>query len=48
VPAANLWLLAEQWYEGRLSADWTPRSRAAAQQVLTDAGFVGAFWSLTN
>lgn len=46
MPAANLWLLAETWYEGRLSPDWQPRPRAASQRLLTDAGFVGGFWSL--
>jgi hypothetical protein len=35
VPAANLWLLAETWYDGRLSPDWKPRPRAASQQLLT-------------
>ena len=48
VPAANLWLLAERWYDGRLSPDWKPRPRDASQQLLTDTGFVGAFWSLAN
>jgi hypothetical protein len=46
MPAANLWYLSQSWYEGRLSPDWTPRSRDTAQQILTDAGFAGAFWSL--
>jgi hypothetical protein len=46
MPAANLWYLSQHWYEGRLSPDWTPRSREHSQQLLSDAGFVGPFWSL--
>jgi hypothetical protein len=48
VPAAKLWLLAETWYDGRLSPDWTPRPRAASQQLLSAAGFTGPFWSLAD
>ena len=46
MPAANLWYLSQSWFEGRLSPDWKPRSPDAAQQLLTDAGFTGPFWSL--
>ena len=46
MPASNLWFLSQSWYEGRLSFDWKPRSREASQQLLSDAGFVGAFWTL--
>ena len=46
MPVANLWSLARTWYEGRLAPDWKPRSRDASQQLLTDAGFAGPFWSL--
>ena len=45
-PAGNLWTLAEHWFDGRLSPDWQPRSREQSQQVLSDAGFSGPFWSL--
>ena len=46
MPAANLWHLSKQWFEGRLAADWKPRPRDRSQQLLTDAGFVGEFWTL--
>jgi len=46
MPAAKLWALSQNWFEGRLSRDWKPRSGAQAQQLLTDAGFIGSFWSL--
>ena len=46
MPAASLWSLSRQWFDGRLSPDWTPRSREASQQLLDAAGFVGPFWSL--
>jgi len=48
MPAANLWLLSQSWYMGRLSFDWKPRPREASQQLLFDAGFVGSFWSLAD
>lgn len=46
MPAANLWKLAQPWFEGRLSRDWKPRSTGQKQQLLTDNGFVGSFWTL--
>jgi hypothetical protein len=46
MPAANLWQLSQQWYAGRLSADWKPRPRELSQELLRDAGFTGAFWTL--
>jgi len=48
MPAANLWTLSQSWFEGRLSPDWKPRSRAASQKLLTEAGFAGSFWSLAD
>lgn len=48
MPAANLWALSQSWFDGRLSADWKPRSRAASQQLLSDCGFAGPFWSLAD
>lgn len=46
MPAANLWYLSQSWFEGRLSPDWKARPRDQSQQLLTDAGFVGQFWTL--
>lgn len=46
MPAANLWYLSQQWYDERLSPDWKPRARDRSQQLLSDAGFIGPFWSL--
>lgn len=46
MPASNLWFLSRSWYEGRLTFDWKPRSREVSQQLLSDAGFVGPFWTL--
>jgi len=48
MPARNLWTLSQSWFEGRLSPDWKPRSRAASQKLLTEAGFVGSFWPLAD
>ena len=48
VPAAKLWLLAQHWYDGRLSLEWKPRPQDASQQLLADAGFEGRFWSLAG
>ena len=47
MPASNLWFLSRSWYQGRLSFDWK-RSRQASQQLLSDAGFVGPFWTLAD
>ena len=46
MPAQRLWMLAKPWFEGRLSPDWKPRSTDQKQQMLTDAGFIGSFWTL--
>ena len=46
MPASNLWFLSQSWFEGRLSPDWKARPRDQSQQLLTDAGFVGEFWTL--
>jgi len=48
MPASGLWTLAQSWFDGRLSPDWKPRSRAASQKLLSAAGFVGSFWSLAD
>lgn len=46
MPAANLWELAQSWYAGRLSPGWKPRPRIESQQLLSNAGFAGSFWTL--
>ena len=46
MPADKLWGLARTWFEGRLSRDWKPRPAGQKQQLLTDAGFIGSFWTL--
>ena len=48
VPAADLFQLAQRWFEGRLSLDWKPRPLELSQQLLADAGLEGKFWSLTG
>ena len=48
MPARNLWTLSQSWFDGRLSPDWKPRSRAASQDLLSGAGFDGPFWSLAD
>ena len=48
VPAIDLWGLAQHWFDGRLALDWKPRPRDASQQLLTDAGCEGKFWSLAG
>ena len=48
MPVANLWQLSQHWYDGRLSPDWKPRPRELSQDLLRDAGFTGAFWTLAT
>ncbi len=47
VPLAQLAALAAAWYGDRLDPDWRPRSPAASQAVLDEAGLTGPFWQLT-
>jgi len=46
MPADKLWALARPWFHGRLAPDWKSKSTDQKQQMLTDAGFTGAFWTL--
>jgi len=46
MPVMNLWRLSQYWYDGRLSPDSKPRPRQLSQELLSDAGFTGSFWSL--
>jgi hypothetical protein len=44
--AAQLWTLAQRWYDDRLDADWTPHTHERMQQDLAAAGLTGEFWKL--
>ncbi len=46
IPSATMWQLAQQWYGDRLDPDWSPRTAAAAQQLLEQCGLSGDFWRL--
>ena len=39
--------LAHAWYGDRLEPDWRPRTTTQSQALLTGAGLIGPFWSLT-
>jgi hypothetical protein len=43
---ANLWHLAEHWYDGRLDRGYVRREPAAAAEYLVGVGLSGAFWGL--
>ena len=47
ISAVTVWRLAQPWYGDRLDPDWSPRTAAAAQRLLTQAGLTGDFWRLT-
>jgi hypothetical protein len=46
VPLAQLQALARRWYGDRLDPDWRPRTPAASQELLNEAGLSGPFWRL--
>jgi hypothetical protein len=46
VTAERLFALASRWYGGRLDPAWRPRTVAASQALLADAGLTGPFWEL--
>jgi Alkylmercury lyase len=46
ISAVTMWRLAQSWYGDRLDPDWSPRTTAAAQRLLTQAGLTGGFWQL--
>jgi hypothetical protein len=48
IPASTLWTLSRSWFDGRLSPDWKARSIDQSQQLLTEAGLIGAFWTLAT
>jgi hypothetical protein len=41
-----MWALSQRWYGDRLARSFTPRSIAAAQQMLEDVGLTSSFWQL--
>jgi hypothetical protein len=44
VPLEQVWRLTAPWYADRLDYDWTPRTPAAMERLLADAGLTGDFW----
>jgi hypothetical protein len=44
VPLEQVWRLSAPWYADRLDYDWTPRTPAAMERLLADAGLAGDFW----
>jgi len=44
VPLEQVWRLSVPWYADRLDYDWTPRTPAAMERLLADAGLTGDFW----
>jgi hypothetical protein len=46
IGARQLWQLAQAWYGNRFDAQWRPRTRDEAQQVLASVGLTDAFWQL--
>jgi len=46
ISADTMWRLAQPWYGDRLDPDWSARTAAAAQCLLTQAGLTGDFWQL--
>ena len=46
ISAVTMWRLAQSWYGDRLDPDWSPRTTAAAQCLLTQVGLTGGFWQL--
>ena len=46
ISAVTMWRLAQPWYGDRLDPDWSPRTPAAAQRLLTQVGLTGGFWQL--
>ena len=44
VPLDQVWRLAVSWYADRLDEEWTPRTPAAMERLLADAGLTDEFW----
>src|SRR3954453_2351654 len=45
-PPTQLQARARRWYGDRLDPDWRPRTPAASQELLNEAGLSGPFWRL--
>jgi hypothetical protein len=45
-PVAKVLELAQRWYGGHLSADWTKKSVAEARAIFAELGFSHPVWSL--
>ena len=43
---AQLWELANGWYDDRLQLDWRRRTVKERQAILTNVGLTGEFWDL--
>jgi hypothetical protein len=41
---AQLWALARQWFAGRHTADWRPRTPEEAHEVFNSVGLRSDFW----
>ena len=48
VPLEQVWRLAKPWYADRLDYEWTPRTPAAMERLLADAGLTDDFWRVTH
>ncbi|KAK8154556.1 hypothetical protein IWX90DRAFT_489980 [Phyllosticta citrichinensis] len=45
-PARAVWQLAGPWYGDRIEPDFQPHTRERNQELLSDVGFNGPFWTL--
>jgi len=43
---AELWRLAQHWYDDRLDHDWRRKSVAERQRILDSIGLTGSFWQI--
>ncbi len=43
-----MWELSKGWYGDRMRLDYVPKAIEEYQQLLTDVGLTGPFWSLTG
>jgi hypothetical protein len=47
VPLEQVWRLTKPWYADRLDYEWTPRTPAAMERLLANAGLTDDFWRVT-